>query len=112
MKSLSEFTGFIKHKPEMVDLDNVNDQLTEVTEDCRYPDVWSAIETITQIAKENGLNLPLLEDLEDEEFGEEVFQLDEEHFLYFCYMLDEETNEYETVSGIFTEEELEEILAE
>lgn len=76
-----------------------------------FPDVQTALQELRTITEKYGLELPEITDLEDEEFGEEVFQLDEDHYLYFCYAMNED-GLFETITGIFNNEELNEIFEE
>lgn len=79
--------------------------------DASFPDVWAALTHVNSITEQYGITLPDIEELEDDEFGEEVFQVDEDAYLYFCYALNEH-NEYDIVSGVFNSSELDELLSE
>lgn len=79
--------------------------------DASFPDVWAALAHVNSITEQYGITLPEIEELEDDEFGEEVFQVDEDAYLYFCYALNEQ-GEYDIVSGVFNSSELDELLSE
>lgn len=104
---MKSFEGFLS---EISTKTNINEDLDQAS-NMTYPDIWSALGHLQEITEQHGLELPTILTLESEKFGEEVFEIDEGNFLYFCYSLNEDGT-YETVSGIFNEDELEEILSD
>jgi hypothetical protein len=94
----------------LVEVEVVNDALDEASNET-YPDVWTALQTVSDIVTDFGLEIPTISALESDVFGEEVFELEEDHFLYFCYSLNE-AGSYDIVSCVVDEPELDEILTE
>ncbi len=106
MKTLKQVLGGKQLKESVT----INETL-ETCSSVEYSDVWDAIKTIKETCNHYGLEMPVMNTLENTNFGEEVFEIDEDCYLYFAYSLNEQ-DKYDIVSCVVNEEELNEIMVD